>query len=188
MLLPLPQAGVAPGRPAWLPNFHAWVARLSPEGLADLIDVLAVELRHRNIGDPEALAEAAETVRKDEAARVGRAVDACVTAPRCAMAGVGTGCLPTSSGRADVSAQSISNTALGAAQATPRSLGEARLALLRGRGESLSGIARDLGRDLSAVSRVNRAQRRSRTIEEEIARRLGLAAAEAFPEWHGGSA
>ena len=65
-----------------------------------------------------------------------------------------------------------------------RTRGEARLALLRDRGVSLSQIARDLGKDLSAISRVNRGQRRSREIEQEIARRLGLSLHDAFPEWH----
>jgi len=55
---------------------------------------------------------------------------------------------------------------------------------LRDRGVSLSEIARDLGKDLSIVSRVCRGQRRSREIEQEIARRLGLTLPDAFPEWH----
>lgn len=75
-------------------------------------------------------------------------------------------------------------TVLDEAQMRPRTAGEARLALLHERGVRLTDIARDLGRDLSVVSRVNRGQRRSQAIEEEIARRLGLPAAEAFPEWH----
>jgi transcriptional regulator with XRE-family HTH domain len=66
----------------------------------------------------------------------------------------------------------------------PRTLGEARLTLLRERGVTLSKIARDLGLDLSSVSRVNRGQRRSSKIERRIARRLGLPLREAFPEWH----
>ena len=73
---------------------------------------------------------------------------------------------------------------LAAAQARPRTLGEARLALLRERGVSLSDIARDLARDLSSVSRVNNGRRRSPAIEGEIARRLRLPLADAFPEWH----
>jgi hypothetical protein len=79
-------------------------------------------------------------------------------------------------------------TALAEAQTRPRTLGEARRALLRERGVSLSDIAHDLGRDLSVVSRVNSGQRRSQVIEEEIARRLGLSVADTFPEWHRGSA
>lgn len=74
-------------------------------------------------------------------------------------------------------------TTLDAAQTSPRSLGEARLALLRERGVFLSQIARDLGKSVSSVSRVNRGQRRSREIEREIARRLGLPVRDAFPEW-----
>ena len=77
-------------------------------------------------------------------------------------------------------------TVLGRAQARPRTHGEARLVLLRERGISLSDIAHDLGRTLSAISRVNRAQRRSRAIEQDIARRLGLALEDAFPEWYRG--
>jgi hypothetical protein len=64
-----------------------------------------------------------------------------------------------------------------------RSWGEARQALLREQSVSLTAIAHDLGKDLSIVSRVNRGQRRSREIEQEIARRLGLTVADAFPEW-----
>jgi hypothetical protein len=79
-------------------------------------------------------------------------------------------------------------SALDAAQARPRTLGEARLALLRERGVCLTNIARDLGRDLSIVSRVNGGQRRSEVIEREIARRLDLSVPDAFPEWHRGQA
>ena len=70
------------------------------------------------------------------------------------------------------------------AQSRPRTRGEARRDLLRERGISLSDIARDLAKNLSVVSRVNRGQRRSRDIEEAIARALGLSLREAFPEWH----
>jgi transcriptional regulator with XRE-family HTH domain len=56
--------------------------------------------------------------------------------------------------------------------------------LLQERDISLSDIARRFGRSLSFVSRVNNGQRRSQTIEREIARRLGLSEEEAFPEWH----
>jgi transcriptional regulator with XRE-family HTH domain len=64
-----------------------------------------------------------------------------------------------------------------------KSFGEARLSLLRERGVSLTDIAHSVGIGLSAVSRVNRGERRSRAIEREIAQRLGLTEAEAFPEW-----
>ena len=73
------------------------------------------------------------------------------------------------------------------AGARQRTRGEARLALLHERGASLSGIARELGKDLSTVSRVNRGERRSGAIEQAIARRLGLSAPEAFPEWRASS-
>ena len=75
-------------------------------------------------------------------------------------------------------------TLLATVQAQPRTRGEARRALLRERGVSLSDIARDLERDLSVVSRVNNGSRRSRAIEQEIARRLSLPLADAFPEWY----
>jgi hypothetical protein len=70
------------------------------------------------------------------------------------------------------------------AQSRPRTRGEARRALLRDRGVSLSAIARALGKNLSVVSRVNGGQRRSRLIEQAIARHLGLSVGEAFPEWY----
>ena len=73
------------------------------------------------------------------------------------------------------------------AQARPRTRGEA-LTLLREGGVTLASIARDLGRDLSVISRVNLGLRRSRRIEQEIVRRLGLALPDAFPEWHHGQA
>ena len=79
----------------------------------------------------------------------------------------------------------VARTALDAARARPRTLGEPRPTLLRGRGVSLAVIAREVGRDLSGVSRVNHGQRRSDAIEQEIARQLGLPVAEAFPEWRG---
>ena len=71
------------------------------------------------------------------------------------------------------------------ARARPRTLGEARLMLLRERRISLGDIARSLGMGISAVSRVNKGTRRSQTIEREIARRLTLTEEEAFPEWAG---
>ena len=135
-------------QPNWMDDFQAWVTRLSPAALADLIDVLAVELQDRNIGDHVAFGKTAAAVRKHHLT------------------------------------PSMPATVLGDAQTRPRTAGEARLTLLRERGVSLTDIARDLGRDLSAVSRVNRGQRRSQAIEREIARRLGLALPDAFPEWH----
>ena len=68
-------------------------------------------------------------------------------------------------------------------RARPRTFGEARLTLLRERRVSLAVIARALGVDISSVSRVNQGTRRSRAIEREIARQLGLSVAQAFPEW-----
>ena len=65
-----------------------------------------------------------------------------------------------------------------------KTFGEARLALLRERQISLTDIAHSVGTSVSSVSRVNNGQRRSRMIERQIAQRLGLTEAEAFPEWH----
>jgi hypothetical protein len=64
------------GRADWLENFQAWVARLSPTALADLIDVLAVELRERDVGDHQALGQAAAMVRAHQGVRVQQLVDA----------------------------------------------------------------------------------------------------------------
>lgn len=75
-------------------------------------------------------------------------------------------------------------SAIDRARARQLTRGEARVKLLRDRGISLSQIARDLGKDVSSVSRVNRGQRRSRQIEQEIARRLDLSLPGAFPEWY----
>ena len=73
---------------------------------------------------------------------------------------------------------------LGKARARLRTWGEARLALLRERGVSLTDVAHNVAKDVSFVSRVNRGQRRSQVIEQEIARRLGLSEEDAFPERH----
>jgi hypothetical protein len=78
----------------------------------------------------------------------------------------------------------MTTTALDEAQTRLRTPGEARLTLLREGGVTLANIARDVGRHLSVVCRVNRGQRRSERIEQEIARRLGLSVQDAFPEWH----
>lgn len=43
--MPLLKVDATLGRPGWLENFQACVARLSPAILADLIDVLSLELR-----------------------------------------------------------------------------------------------------------------------------------------------
>jgi hypothetical protein len=73
---------------------------------------------------------------------------------------------------------------LGKARTRLRTWGETRRALLRERGVSLTDIARTMGKDLSSVSRVIRGERRSQLIEQEIARRLSLSVADAFPEWN----
>jgi len=79
--MPPPNVDAMGGRPEWLENFQAWVARLSPATLADLIDVLALELRERDVGDPRALGEAAEMVRAHQKVRVQRLVDAFLVKP-----------------------------------------------------------------------------------------------------------
>ena len=66
--MPVPRSDAAFGQPEWLENFQAWVASLSPATLADLLEVLALELRERDIGDQEALGKA--TVREHHAVRV----------------------------------------------------------------------------------------------------------------------
>jgi hypothetical protein len=48
-----PRGHVALGRPDWLENLEGWVARVAPAILADVIDVLAAQLRERDIGDHE---------------------------------------------------------------------------------------------------------------------------------------
>lgn len=72
----VPGAEPAFRQPNWMHDFRAWVARLSPAAVADLIDVLAVELQGRNIGDHVALGKAAATVRKHHLARLEQLVDA----------------------------------------------------------------------------------------------------------------
>lgn len=62
-------------RPDWLHSFHAWVAGLSPASLADVIAVLAAELRERDIGDHEALGMVAETIRVHYATHVQELVE-----------------------------------------------------------------------------------------------------------------
>ena len=66
----VPGAEPAVRQPNWMRDFRAWVARLSPAALADLIDVLAVELQHRNIGDHVAFGKTAAAVRKHHLARL----------------------------------------------------------------------------------------------------------------------
>lgn len=73
--VPVPNVGTMFGRPDWLESFQAWVARLSSATLADLIDVLALELREREVGDHQVLTAAAETLRTREGVRVQQVVD-----------------------------------------------------------------------------------------------------------------
>ena len=59
-----------------------------------------------------------------------------------------------------------------------------RKALLRARGRALKEFADRFGVSLGHVSRVVSGERRSPRLERAIARSLGLAMEEAFPEWH----
>lgn len=59
-------------------NFQAWVARLSPAALADMINMLALEIREHDIGDHDALGQIAEAVRVHHATGVQQLVDAFV--------------------------------------------------------------------------------------------------------------
>lgn len=77
------------------------------------------------------------------------------------------------------------DTPLDKALSQPKTMGEARRALLRARGFTLADVARELGCHLSIVSRVNAAKKRSGPVERAIARRLGLRLGDAFPEWYG---
>lgn len=72
----VPNADAAFRRPDWLENFQMWVARLSPAILADLIEVVALELRKRDIDDHGTLSSAGKTLREDRGARVQQLVDA----------------------------------------------------------------------------------------------------------------
>lgn len=79
--MPSPNVDATCRRPDWLENFQAWVSRLSPATLADLIDVLALELGERDVGDPRVLREAAEMVRAHQGVRVQQLVDAFLVEP-----------------------------------------------------------------------------------------------------------
>ena len=76
-----PKVDVMFGRPEWLENFRAWAARLSPATLAELIDVLALELRERNLGEHPALGEGADLARARQLVRVQQLVDDFLLAP-----------------------------------------------------------------------------------------------------------
>jgi len=76
-----PEVDVKLGRPEWLEDFQAWVARQSPATIVDLIDVLALELRERDAGEHPAPAESAELVRARQLGRVDRLVDEFLLAP-----------------------------------------------------------------------------------------------------------
>ena len=79
--MPRGKADATFGRPEWLENFRAWVARLSPATIVDLIDMLAVELRERDVGEPPAPGEAADLVRERQLVRVQQLVDDFLLAP-----------------------------------------------------------------------------------------------------------
>ena len=70
-------------RSDWTDNFRAWIALLPPVDLADILDVLVLELERRDLGDQDVLRKAAETVRGHRAVRLRRLVDSFVsTEPR----------------------------------------------------------------------------------------------------------
>lgn len=73
--MPIPKSNEILDRPAWLVNFQAWVARLSPSTIADLIDLLAIELDRRHADRPLAPGPAAENVQAFDGARIERLVD-----------------------------------------------------------------------------------------------------------------
>jgi hypothetical protein len=76
------RSGDAQGRrPDWLREFRFWLGGRSPSAIADVIDELARELEARNLGGNRALSDAADLLRAHQAARVGRLVDAFLTAP-----------------------------------------------------------------------------------------------------------
>jgi hypothetical protein len=62
-------------RSDWTDTFRAWIASLSPKELADLLDVLVLELQRRHLGDHDALQQATDTVREHRAVRVQKALD-----------------------------------------------------------------------------------------------------------------
>jgi hypothetical protein len=67
-------------RSDWTGNFRAWMAVLSPAELADILDVLVLELQRRNLGDHDALRQAADTVRGHRAVRLQKLLDSFVSA------------------------------------------------------------------------------------------------------------
>ena len=60
--------------PAWLVNFQAWVARLSPSTIAELIDVLTLELHQRKADRSLTPGQAAERAQASDGARIERLV------------------------------------------------------------------------------------------------------------------
>ena len=79
--MPRPTVDAMFGRPEWLENFRAWAARLPPATIAKLIDVLALELRERDVGVPPARGEAADPARARQLVRVQQLVDDFLLAP-----------------------------------------------------------------------------------------------------------
>lgn len=69
------------GRPEWLEDFKAWVARQSPATIVDLIDVLALELRERDAGEHPALAQGSDLMLARQLVRVDQLVDDFLLAP-----------------------------------------------------------------------------------------------------------
>ena len=79
--MPRPTVDAMFERPEWLENFRAWAARLSPATIAELIDVLALELGERDVGQRPARGEAADLARARQLVRVQQLVDDFLLAP-----------------------------------------------------------------------------------------------------------
>jgi hypothetical protein len=79
--MPRPNVDAMCERPKWLENFQAWVARLSPATIAELIDVLTLELRARDAGEHPGLGEGADRAQARQLVRVQQLVDDFLLAP-----------------------------------------------------------------------------------------------------------
>ena len=62
-------------RSDWTDNFRAWITVLSPADLADIFDVLVLELQRRDLGDHDALRQATDTVQGHRAVRLQKLLD-----------------------------------------------------------------------------------------------------------------
>jgi len=76
-------------------------------------------------------------------------------------------------------------TLLDKALRSPRSLGEARMIVIRERFGTVSAAARRLEADIGLLSKVIRSKKRSRPLERRLARALRMRLLDLFPEWYG---